>query len=409
MTTLLPYQTEGVAFLAARKRALLADDMGLGKTIQAIYAARAIGAKTVRVLCPASLVGQWQSEFARHAPAIEVAVVSYDRAVKQKPVNWPPDVLILDESHYCKSPSAKRAKTGLMRLGAKAPVTWCLTGTPMPNNPAELWTTLRALAPERIIGRNGKPATYHAFVSRFCITKNNGFGTVIVGGRNHEKLREILDGFMLRRVKSDVLTELPPIRFVDLALSETKLELPPGEEEALTRALDEHGVEGLSKVAEHVATLRRVTGMAKAPAVAKWIRTFLTSTDRKLVVFAHHKEVLRQLRSGLGAVSCYVGGDTPSARRKEQVDLFQKSAGHRVFFGQIQAAGTGLTLTAASDMMFIESSWVPAENQQAAMRIHRIGQNRGCVVRFAHVPNSIDERIQKAVRRKTADIEKVLS
>jgi SWI/SNF-related matrix-associated actin-dependent regulator 1 of chromatin subfamily A len=125
------------------------------------------------------------------------------------------------------------------------------------------------------------------------------------------------------------------------------------------------------------------------------------------VLFAHHREVIEGLQAGLsGHVS--ITGQTPASSRGFIVDTFQNDPHARVFIGQIQAAGTGITLTAASDVLFVESSWVPAENQQAAMRIHRIGQKNACLIRFATLAGSIDEQIQKAVARKTADITALL-
>lgn len=100
-------------------------------------------------------------------------------------------------------------------------------------------------------------------------------------------------------------------------------------------------------------------------------------------------------------------GDNSPAERQQAVDAFQNDPAVRVFIGQIQAAGTGLTLTAASDALFVESSWTPSDNQQAAMRIHRIGQRNACLVRFAMLAGSIDENIQRAVLRKTSDIQKL--
>lgn len=423
--TLHPYQVEGARFLSAFPVALLADEPGLGKTAQAIEACRQIGARTVVVVCPASLRENWRREFARWWPdsGVNLIVESYDMVARGRLAgigNF--DVLILDEAHYLKSRKAKRTTALLGKkcdcgedgIAAWADHVFALTGTPTPNNPSELWPLLHALAPGLIKGRNGWPRNFHSFTHRYCVVRNNGFGEVIVGGRNLDELKRVIEPFVLRRLKADVLQDLPEITWDHLYLAAPDVRLPTEVLHLLPEietALDEHGVAGLAKIAEHVATLRRYTGIAKAGLSADWIRDWLEgSGGRKIVAFAHHADVLDIVEDDLRATGIAVAtirGSTPAEKRQAAVDAFQTDPDCRVFLGQIQAAGTGITLTAASDVLFIESSWVPAENEQAAMRVHRIGQDRGCVIRFATLAGSIDERIQAAVMRKTRDIEEL--
>jgi SWI/SNF-related matrix-associated actin-dependent regulator 1 of chromatin subfamily A len=118
--------------------------------------------------------------------------------------------------------------------------------------------------------------------------------------------------------------------------------------------------------------------------------------------------VIEKLWVGLQDFGCTaLHGGTSSAARQETIDDFQNNADCRVFIGQIQAAGVGITLTASSNSVFVESSWVPAENEQAAMRIHRIGQKNACLVRFATLAGSLDEQIQRACQRKLADTRRI--
>lgn len=415
LSQLFPYQVEGARFLATKGRALLADDMGLGKSAQAIAAADAVKAVTALVICPASVIENWRREIARFAKR-ECAwlVVSYDKAVRSPPEGqW--DVLILDEAHYLKTRTAKRTKAifgekcdGAGGLVERARHVFLLTGTPTPNNPSEMWPMLRAVMPGAIAGAS-KPLSYWQFINRYCLLRDNGFGAEIVKGRNLSELRTRIAPYVLRRKKDDVLKDLPPIRFDqlflegDLKLPAEMLRLLP----ELEAALDSEGVAGLAKVAPHVATLRRLTGLAKVAPAREWIKDWLEAGGKKLVVFAHHREVIDQLVKASPHVWARITGDTVD--RQEQVDAFQREPDCRVFYGQIQAAGTGITLTAASDVLFVESSWVPAENEQAAMRVHRIGQRNACLVRFATLAGSIDEKIQRAVLRKTADILKLFN
>lgn len=416
MVDLFSYQVEGARFLATAptKGRLLADEPGLGKTAQAIAACDALGETlSIAVVCPASVKENWRREFVRFTRGKHmIRVESYDaiaRGALDEAAAWRWDVLILDEAHYLKNRDAKRTKAilGPGGLAERADHVLLLTGTPTPNHPAELWPALHALAPETIPGKNGKPLPYRSFVSKFCKTRDNGFGIEIVGGKNMPELRERIAPFVLRRKKVDVLKDLPPIRFTELPLS-SDFKMPPDvaalvpEVEA---ALEKNGVDGLKAIASHVASLRRITGLAKVGPASAWIRDALDGGVEKLVVFAYHREVLQALtvdaaRAGIG-YACITGATTD---RQAEVDKFRDMGTCRLFFGQITAAGTGINLTSSSHLVLLESSWVPAENEQAVMRIHRVGQNRACLVRVATLAGSIDERIQRAVMRKLETI-----
>lgn len=405
---LYPYQRIGADWLASKKHALLADQMGLGKTVQAIMAAKQVGARRIAVVCPASVRANWHREFERWWPEFgaDPFVNSYNMLVRGSWYGMGPEVLIIDEAHYLKNRDSKRTKAvyGKDGLATRARRVWLLSGTPAPNNPAELWTHLHALAPGLIMGKNGKPASWWGFVNRYCKTVDKGFGPQIVGGKNLDELKALMAPFILRRTKDEVLADLPPIRFNTLPIDGV-LPSETAHDEMLVESALETGIESLAKVAMHVATLRRATGMAKLKGVIDWIKDFLESGE-KLVVFAHHRDVIREthasLREPLRGKIALVTGDTGA--RQAEVDRFQNDPDCRLFIGQIQAAGTGITLTAASTVLMVEQSWVPAENAQAAMRIHRIGQKNACVVYNAVLAGSIDERIGDALTRKMNDL-----
>jgi SWI/SNF-related matrix-associated actin-dependent regulator 1 of chromatin subfamily A len=432
---LFPYQQAGAAFLASRKRALLADDMGLGKTAQAIKAAEAhlasIGVHERRafvgVICPASVKAVWAREFGRWWSGYgdtALLIESYDKAAKMHPTkDWPLlDVLIIDEVHYCKNKTAKRTKAlfgpdcdGRFGFVENAVMVFALSGTPTPNHSAELWPMLRALAPETIIGKNDRPMSYWQFVNKFCRTRDNGFGIQITGNKNSEELKRRIEPFYLRRKKEEVLKDLPPIRFDTLPIS-GRIDFDSAarsDEWALASLLDEcttdeEVVDALKKMGPHVASLRRLTGLAKVAGVVEWVKDWFEGGGGKLVLFAHHKDVIDSLSEALiDFYPCTLTGSSSVDQRLDMVHYFQTDPKNLLFLGQIQAAGTGITLTASSDVLFVESSWVPAENQQAAMRIHRIGQKNACTVRFATLAGSLDERIQAVVARKTEAIAEV--
>jgi len=427
MTTAYPYQIEGIDFLASRKAALLADDPGLGKTFQAIKACDKARALYVLIICPAGVVENWKREIKAHREGDwSAVVVSFEKAMGSGRAaliarEW--CALIVDEAHYLKSISAKRTaniygKRAEMRpkdypVAGKAQQVWLLTGTPMPNNTSELYPHLRALAPETVSSeKTGLPWTLYQFQAAYCQMRNTGFGQTIVGSRNEEKLNGKLKSFMLRRRKADVLKDLPPMRFAELWLEGDVDGMELEDADAIREVLETEGVAGLRKLAFDggVAKLRRLTGVAKALPAADWINTWLDSTpeDRKIVVFAHHHDVLDTLYDKLHTRAVQYHGHIKKDERQRAVDRMQNDPSVRVFIGQITAAGVGLTLTAASDLLFVESSWVPAENDQAAQRIHRIGQTEPCLVRYAMLAGSIDEDIQRACMRKMSSISKVV-
>lgn len=403
-----PYQEHGVAWLAGQQRALLADEPGLGKTAQVAVAARkllGVGGLVV-VICPASLRTNWQREWRRwNLGRQELQVFSYEQAHKA-PRGC--HILVADEAHYLKNRTAKRTRVFYEELMPHAKTVWLLSGTPAPNNASELWTHFHYLWPQRIDNMS-----WFKFVQTYCNWSMGDYGVKIHGTKNPAAIREMLRPVMLRRLKKDVLQELPPISFHDLPLevSATAALLKEADHIAdskrLALALDKGELESLAPA---MSSLRRVTGLAKVPAIVEWIENNVG--DGKLVVFAHHRDVLDGIRvhlrdRGTGAVT--LRGDTSAEERQRAVDSFQSDPGIRVFLGQIQAAGTGLTLTAASRVLFAEASWVPAENSQAAMRCHRIGQTEPVQVYFASLAGSIDEAVMEVVRRKTEDISQIVT
>lgn len=435
MTALFPYQREGAQFLAAKRRALLADEPGLGKTAQAIVAAGlTYDTETIIVVCPASVRENWLREFKRFWKSEDtppkLLVESYDKVARGCFDHVAPGVLILDEAHYLKTRDAKRTKAifgakcdGVGGMIERSDKVFCLTGTPAPNNPAELWPMLRAVMPDAITPRdtdgnaNGKPMNYWQFVNSYCKTRDNGYGIEIIGGKNLDKLKERLKPFVLRRKKEDVLSDLPPIRFDTLPLTAAgsaaalrKLEAGP-EAARIAGALEKG--ETLESIAPHVASYRRAVGLAKVGPIVEWCKEWFEAGGGKLVLFAYHRDVLEQLHDQLCKVidnaPSMIHGGTSAGHRQYLIDYFQGDPDAQVFIGQITAAGTGITLTASSHLIFVESSWVPAENEQASMRIHRIGQKNACLVRFAMLAGSLDERIQRACLRKTEDIKKLFN
>jgi len=250
----------------------------------------------------------------------------------------------------------------------------------------------------------------------FCIVTRKRFGTgrdvrVIEGSRNLPELKRRIAPFMLRVRKEDVLTSLPPVRYdivpVDVA------PLAPGLTAVPDGLDDEEFLKYLSGAGdEHVMRLRRILGLAKVPAAVEYINEFMEGlpNGKKLLVFAHHKEVIHSLLTGLQDWSpTHITGASSTTERSHAVDRFLGIAkpNSRLMIGNIQAMGTGLTLVGphcdCSDVIFVEASYSVGENVQAAARVHRIGQKNAVVARFLTAHGTIDGRIQAILARKARD------
>lgn len=385
--TLYPYQQVGRDFLASRSRAYLGDVMGLGKSAQAIAATRVVNAGRSVVVCPASAVPNWQAEWEKWGGAGDLEVLSYSTLIRR--TVQPADVVILDEAHYCKSPSAKRTRAALT-LANKARHAWLLSGTPMPNNPTELWAPIRRLWPE--ITTELGIRTADEWMLRFCKVRNTQYGLKPYAVRNGAQLREIINRIMLRRTIEDVGLDLPPLR-VDLhRLPKSDVDLSEYEQ------LD-------ASEESYTSTLRRVLGTAKAPAVARQIVEELNDgAYKRIVVLYHHIAVGEVLRDAFYDAGFHIrgfSGSTPQHVRWSHIRAFQEGKA-QVFLAQQTAAGIAINLTAASEIVLVEPAWTPDENSQAIARIRRIGQESPCRARIFAIAGTIDTAVMSTIRAKVA-------
>lgn len=410
---LKPFQVEGAKFLASRYHALLADEMGLGKTVQAIAAAEMISAVNVIVVCPASVRSGWKQELSECVGSPRGwDVMSYNEAckrVKEFTDGW--DLIILDEAHYLKNPDSQRTQAVLGKggLASRAKYKWALTGSPVLNRPVELYPLLKTLASDAL-----HPfTTFALYAHQFCGAYYDGRGLNVRGASHLADLRERLKGFMLRRIQEEVLAELPDliVSRVPVTLSaEAERKIMDFELEVQNReALLSPAAEAYGQLGD-LATLMRVTGEAKAPHAAAYIKELL-ETEPKVVVFAHHREVIRQLDVALGEFNpvVYQGGMTDVQKAAAVADF--QTAGRRVFLGNIKAAGTGINglQTVAHHVVFAELSWVPGEIEQAIGRLKRMGQNaRRVHAHILHAPGTLESAVLAVHDGKTAVIDKLL-
>lgn len=432
---LLPYQRAGVRYAAKARRCFIADDMGLGKTIQAIATIERCDAYPAVVVCPPTLVLNWANEYAKWLPDRTVATV---KNRKDFP-DGSPDVLVVgysnikaweqqlkgystyvfDESHYCKSPDAQRTKTAV-KIAGSAPadgMVLCLTGTPVTNKPAEYAAQLQILGKLQDFG--GK----WGFYRRYCNAFRDRFGQWNIDGHsNLDELNERLRGnCYIRRTKEQVLDELPPVRHHQVVVdgtaggmkeyrkaeddivkylmnraSELAAEMGESPRSAAVRAKmraesNEHLV--------RIGVLRKLAARAKMPAVTEFIESHL-SEGKKVVIAAHHREIVDELASKYGNLKIQGGMkvDDVEAHKSRFQELPVEDA--PVIVLSIQAAKTGHTLTAAQDVLFVELPWTPADVDQTYSRCHRLGQAGSVTATYMLCADTIDEKIYGIIERK---------
>ncbi|MEN6303191.1 MAG: DEAD/DEAH box helicase, partial [Armatimonadia bacterium] len=256
--------------------------------------------------------------------------------------------------------------------------------------------------------------SFREFAMRYCdpkwVLEQRGrvkvkkFSTA--GASNVEELAARLAPLMLRRLKSDVLTELPEkIRqtiLIPIGSRDVREAIQMEREEQHRH--DPHGV-----VKGELAKARKILGLAKVAPALEHITTLLQS-EAKVVVFAHHHDVIDKLADSLGAwlQIRVVTGNTSLAQRHEAVTAFQNDPGVRVFIGNIQAAGVGLTLTAAAVTVFVEQDWGPKIMEQAEDRINRLGQTRGTLIQYICFEGSLDAIMARTCARKEEVIQSII-
>lgn len=438
---LYPFQRIGIEYIESHNgRALVADEQGLGKTVEALGWLRCRpDARPAVVACPASLKLNWEREAHRWCPddsvqvvngreqvniTASVVIVNYDilATTETREVNGQeklvtvcradikavqPKVIIIDESHSIKS--AKTLRTAaVLDLCRNAPHVIALTGTPILNRPVEIFTTLKAVKPALF-------PSFWQFAQRYTAAAHNRFGWDFNGASNTEELhKKLTETVMIRRLKSEVLPDLPQkVRaHVPLEISNEK-ECLYAEKQFINWVTREFGKEKAERTAKaealaQIEYLKQLCARGKLVAAIEWISNFLESGE-KLVVMATHKEILSELTEKFGTIAVKIDGSTPGVARQEAVDRFQTDDKIRLFIGNIQAAGVGLTLTAASNLAFLELPWTPGALVQAEDRIHRIGQEAESVnIYYLLAASTMDEKIAAMLEAKAKVIGQVL-
>lgn len=425
--TPFPYQYIGIDFIEQNNgRALLADEMGLGKTLQALGWCQLHRDKIpVLIVTPASLKLNWTLEIDRWLPNVNYEILSGKKTYKPTAdflvINYDIlsywvdclkeldiQILITDECHYYKNNSSKRTKA-VKRIAKTIPYIIALSGTPIVNRPIEAYNAINIINPNLF-------PSFMNFTRRYCNAKYNGYGWDFNGASNTQELHQTLvNTIMIRRLKKDVLKDLPDklYSFVPLELSaEGKTEYQMAEDSFIDYVHENYGVQKALKavnaeVLVQYGELKKLAVKGALHQSIEWIRNFL-EIDGKLVVFAIHKFVIDELMKTFGDKSVKIDGSVSIAERQKAIDKFQKDESCRLFVGNIKAAGVGITLTASSNVAFLELPWTPGELKQAIDRVHRIGQKNCVNVHYLFANNTIMDKIARLIDQKQKIIDSVL-
>lgn len=438
------YQQEGVAWLEKLRRmhlnGILADDMGLGKTLQAIIAVTQYKIDNPKALsiivCPTSLVYNWKEEFGRFNPELkilpvdgtpiqrkkllhniydfDVVITSY--SLLQKDIDFyktvPFGYSILDEAQHIKNRGTRNAKSVKM---IQATHRLILTGTPIENSLDELWSLFDFLMP-------GLLSSYDRFIDKYVRNSNSG--------KNLEILRKKVSPFILRRMKKDVLSDLPPVSHIvyHCHLSEVQRELyqsyAASAREELSQLVKK---EGFDKVQIHVlATLTRLKQICCHPAIfakedvesgdsAKYdmlmeLLQSLIDGKHKTVIFSQYTRMLNIIRNDLERLRIrfeYLDGT--SKNRMGIVKKFNEEEGIPVFLVSLKAGGSGLNLVGADTVIHYDMWWNPAVENQATDRVHRIGQKQSVSSYKLITLNTVEEKILEMQQRKSGLVKQIIT
>lgn len=411
---LYSFQKEGVQFIESRQgRALIADEMGLGKTVQALgWLKIHPELRPVLVICPASLKLNWKRETEKWLQEKEITLIgdkgwekayvtisNYDILFKYyntlSSIRY--KVLIIDECHYIKNLKAKRTKITKL-LSKKIPHIIALSGTPITNRPIEFYNTIHILNPYIV-------PSYWNYAQRYCDLKHNGYGWDMSGSSNTDELHKILSStIMLRRKKEDVLKELPKKNRIFLPIPCNLKEYKETEKKILqSLSIDLDYI----KKSQHIEHLKQAAVISKLSYVKEWIKDFL-EVERKIVLFCQHHFVIDYLMKEYGLIAVNLDGRSTQKEKQKAIDKFQNDPDTRIFIGNVNAAGVGITLTASNNIAFVELPLTPGLLLQAEDRCHRIGQDKIVNIYYLIAEDTVEERIASIINKKQKVLNEII-
>lgn len=405
------YQLKAVDWALNAKKSYLALDPGLGKTIVAALISNRLRGTKVYFISPPFLMANVEAEFKKWAFDSNVTVFSDTVLHKETTQRYfafafdefkGPKILFIDEAHRFKNEKARRSKA-LFAIASRFERVVFLSGTPMPNSrPIELWPILRRFAPH-VFGQS-----FMAYALKYCGAYKNEWGWKFDRFTNKQEFKfRITKNFMLRMKKADVEKELLPKSEGLLTVGEN---LSPVISKVEKKILAHYSESDLmhdklasdnDKLALHIMEYIRLLGEYKLKYVLPYIEQLLEETKENILIFAHHKTVIKSLAEQLREFNpLVITGETPVGQRQKIVNEYQNNPKRRVFIGNIQACGVGFTLTKATRVLFVEFSWRDGDNIQAADRAHRIGQKNPVLVQYVVLKDSFDRKRMEVLLNK---------
>ncbi|VWU48171.1 DNA helicase, putative [Hepatocystis sp. ex Piliocolobus tephrosceles] len=450
------FQREGVYFgLRKNGRVLIGDEMGLGKTLQALALMAFYHHEwPFMVICPSSIRFQWKDQALRWLSHLlkesdicvvktgktvvplhsKMIIISYELVAKHTDFQKKYECIICDESHYLKNSTSKRTKvtTPLIKNSKRCIL---LSGTPALNKPSELYEQVSSIIPDLF--------DYHEFCDRYCFKTKNVYTRKIeyIGAKHTGELHLFLtNSIMIRRLKKDVLKELP-----EKLRSKIPIEIAPKDLEEImsySKKIEDKENINISSMDDidlsmfyknswsrskrksdnsnnnddndfdnnneddklSISHLFQLTGRAKVKAIKEYI-TYLIDADIKFLLFCHHKMVIDEINDYLlnekKQSFIRVDGRTPADKREEYIKKFQSDESVKIALLSLTACGVGLNLTAANTVVFGELYWVPGQIIQAEDRAHRMGTTHDVVnIHYLVAQNTIDEIIWRIINNK---------
>lgn len=414
--SLMPFQLDGVAFIENRNgNAIIGDEMGLGKTITTLtYINNHPEIKPIIIIVPASLKYNWKNEIdkwliikrdiqilsGRKAYKLDkkltdIVIINYDIVnywVKElQKLKF--DLIVLDEAHLIKNKKSNRS-AAVKKLAKKIKHKLPLSGTPAINKPIELYEVINMVEPNLF-------SSYKEFGMIYCNGFFNGYGWDFSGSSNLDELYFILKNVMLRRKKADVLDDLPDKQYSYIPLEMKYVKEYREAEHYFLNSLKKDGSKKDKIDICNAEQLFQLAARGALPYSIDWIKQFLETGEEKLVVFATHKFIIDALMSEFKDIAVKIDGSVSTGQiRQDIVNRFQTDDKIKLFIGNIKAAGVGITLTAASNVAFLELPWTPAELNQAVDRVHRISQKNAVNVWFLLAKDTIEMKLAKILSDK---------
>jgi SNF2 family DNA or RNA helicase len=416
---LMGYQKAGVAFLEhADGIALIGDEMGCGKSAQALAYTSKYKQKTI-IVTLASIKFNWKNEVQKftNSSAIVIhdkstieelkqydyVITNYDQLRKWEPVlkKMKFDTIILDESHSIANGASLRSKL-VSKLFKKIKHRILLSGTPTRNKPMELFYQLKFLQPSEFSNKQD-------FGFRYC-GPTTGYNDhwEFKGSSNLDELNERISGVYIRRLKSEVLKDLPPKRISNLIYQMDKDDRKAYDllvEEISKNQETKQSILSQSQTAQSngLMSLMKFCSNHKVPYLIEFVKQMIQedlSSNKKIVVFAHFKETQKLLQKAFPGISTVLFAEMTAEQRQESVDKFNNDPNMRIFIGSTLAAGTGINLTSADTVVFADILWTPAIMKQSEDRVHRHGQQNNTFIYYMTFEDTVEQAIWSTIEKK---------